>query len=86
MKKELHLTRLNFNREIIEEKTETFSIRGEDTYIHPDNKKGMKPLKTEIGLYLNIGTANGDYKRWYITDTINKKEISLEDQKAARNN
>lgn len=76
MKRKVHLTRLNQNRQVVEEHEEVFEILGEETYKHPKNKKGMIPMKTSLGKYLHIGTKEGDYRRWYITDTLNEEMLN----------
>ncbi|GAA4318353.1 hypothetical protein GCM10023115_44210 [Pontixanthobacter gangjinensis] len=77
MKRKVHLTRLNQNREIVEEMEEEFQILGEETYKHPRNKKGMIPMKTSLGKYIHIGTRDGDYRRWYITDSLNEELLKI---------
>lgn len=71
----VHLTRLDKEKAIVEEKVVEFTILGGDTYMSPNNKKSMKPLKTSLGDYLNINTKEGDYSRWYITETLDKTQI-----------
>lgn len=80
MKRKVHLTRLNQNREIVEEIEEEFQILGEETYKHPRNKKGMIPMKTSLGKYIHIGTREGDYRRWYISKSLNKDLLNLSDE------
>lgn len=81
MKRKVHLTRLNQNREILEEREETFEILGEETYKHPGNKKGMIPMKTSLGKYIHIGTKEGDYRRWYITESLNEDLLKTPEEK-----
>ncbi|MBT8318619.1 MAG: hypothetical protein KJP01_00635 [Gramella sp.] len=77
MKHKVHLTRLNQNKEVIEQRDEFFVILGEETYKHPKNKKGMKPIRTLLGRYIYIGTREGDYRRWYLTDSLNLDVINF---------
>ena len=77
MKRKVHLTRLNQNREVIEEIEVEFQILGEETYKHPENKKGMIPMKTSLGKYVHIGTREGDYRRWYITESLNEEMLNI---------
>ncbi|MDX1761672.1 MAG: hypothetical protein R3218_05915 [Christiangramia sp.] len=76
MKRKVHLTRLNLNREIVEEIEEEFQILGEETFKHPRNKKGMIPMRTSLGKYVHIGTREGDYRRWYLTDSLNEELLN----------
>ena len=80
MKRKVHLTRLNHNKEVVEEKEEIFQILGEETYKHPKNKKGMIPMKTSLGKYIHIGTREGDYRRWYITESLNEEMLNLKEE------
>ncbi|MCP9201357.1 hypothetical protein MKO06_15715 [Gramella sp. GC03-9] len=80
MKRKVHLTRLSQNREIIEETEVEFDILGEETYKHPANKKGMIPMKTSLGKYVHVGTKDGDYRRWYITESLNEEMLNLPEE------
>ncbi len=80
MQRKIHLTRLNQNREIIEEIEEEFQILGEETFKHPRNKKGMIPMRTSLGKYVHIGTREGDYRRWYLTDSLNVDLLNLPEE------
>lgn len=65
----------------MEEREEDFEILGEETYKHPANKKGMIPMKTSLGRYIHIGTKEGDYRRWYITESLNEELLNLPKEK-----
>ncbi len=80
MKRKVHLTRLNQNKEIVEEKEVEFQVLGEETYKHPKNKKGMIPMRTSLGRYLHIGTREGDYRRWYITESLNEELLNSKEE------
>ena len=81
MRRKVHLTRLNQNREIVDEREEVFEVLGEETYKHPRNKKGMIPMKTSLGKYIHIGTREGDYRRWYLTDSLNEDLLNSPEEK-----
>lgn len=82
MKRMIHLTRLNQNKQIIEEIEEEFQILGEETFKHPRNKKGMIPMRTSLGKYVHIGTREGDYRRWYLTESLNEDLLDLPEEEA----